>query len=177
MTRNTKRVNSGGSKRATKRKSPIDKIVGIEPMKVAEQNLLADVVVNTLSSSLANKVGMEKNDDKPTRCPKGQRRNKNTGECEPIGKKPRQLIEGCNYEYKIEAPEEKVRAEELKKMLITTLRSKLITMLGIEDPKTESVMGARLKPQFINWIVCLEQKRGLLRTNKEDDEKEDDEKK
>ena len=174
MTRNTKRVKSGGSKRATKKKSPIDKIVGIEPMHVAEQNLLAKVVVNSLSASLENKVDVGKKDDKPTRCPKGQRRNKNTGECEPIGKKPRQLIEGCNYEYKIETPEEKVRAEELKKMLITDLRSKLITMLGIEDPKTESVMGARLKPQFINWIVCLEQKRGLLRTNKEEDEKEEE---
>ena len=53
-------------------------------------------------------------------------------------------------------------------------------MLGIEDSKTESVLGARLKPQFINWIVCLEKKRGLLleeEEKKEETEKEEEEEK
>ena len=86
------------------------------------------------------------------------------------------MIEGCNYEYKIEGPVEIARGIG-EKMSIKELRNKLITMLGIEDPKTESVLGARLKPQFINWIVCLEKKRGLLleEEKKEESEKEEEE--
>ena len=190
MPRNTKKVKSTESKRVTKKKQPIQKIAEIEPMEVSDRNLLVDAAINEMASALENRAkdkeeAKENDEDKKSkRCPKGQRRNKITGECEPIEKKPRKLIEGCNYEYKIEGPIEIARGLELKKMSIKDLRNKLITMLGIEDPKTESVLGARLKPQFINWIVCLEKKRGLLleeekeeeeETEKETEEKEEEE--
>lgn len=171
MPRNTKKVKSNESKRVTKKKQPIQKIAEIEPMEVSERNLLVDAAINELANTLEERARdqeekSKKEDDKKTkRCPKGQRRNKNTGECEPIEKKPRKLIEGCSYEYKLEGPIEIARGQELKKMSIKDLRNKLITMLGIQDPKTESVLGARLKPQFINWIVCLEKKREIGRAH------------
>ena len=161
MPRNTKKVKSNESKRVTKKKQPIQKIAEIEPMEVSDRNLLVDAAINEMAIALENstkdkeQAKDDEEDKKSKRCPKGQRRNKITGECEPIEKKPRKLIEGCNYEYKIEGPVEIARGLELKKMSIKELRNKLITMLGIEDPKTESVLGARLKPQFINWIVCF----------------------
>ena len=165
MPRNTKKVKTNDSKNTTKKKLPssVDKIVDIDPMEVSERNLLVDAALNELANRFEGNQQNEDADAKSIRCPKGQRRNKNTGECEPIEKKPRKLIEGCNYEHKIEGLIEKEREAELKLMNIKELRSRLIYMLGIEDPKTESIMGARLKPQFINWIVCLEKKRGLLR--------------
>ena len=186
MPRNTKKVKSNDSKNTTKKKSPspIDKIADIEPMEVSKRNLLVDAALNELANRLERSAQKEEEkkaeqgEDKQKRCPKGQRRNKTTGECEPIGKKPRKLIEGCNYEHKIEGPIETEREVELKMMSIKELRSRLIYMLGIEDPKTESIMGARLKPQFINWIVCLEKKRGLLGDEKEEHKQieKDDEK-
>ncbi len=178
MPRNTKKVKSNDSKRVTKKKQPIEKIADIQPMTVSERNLLLDAALNEIATTLeesANQSEQTEKDNKNTRCPKGQRRNKITGKCEPIEKKPRKLIEGCNYEYKITTPNEIARGVELKKMSIKELRVKLIGMLGIDDPKTESVMGARLKPQFINWIVCLETKRGLLEDNQKEEEEDEDE--
>ncbi len=177
MSRNTKKVKTNDSKNTTKKKtpSPIDKIADIDPMEVSERNLLVDAALNELTTRLEGDEQKEDAETKQKRCPKGQRRNKATGECELIGKKPRKLIEGCNYEHKIEGPIEKEREAELKLMSIKELRSRLIYMLGIEDPKTESIMGARLKPQFINWIVCLEKNRGLLREEVKDDEEDIDE--
>ena len=179
MPRNTKKVKSNDSKRVTKKKQPIEKIADIQPMEVSERNLLVDAALNEIATTLEERAKQaeqkEKEDKKLNRCPKGHRRNKTTGECEPIEKKPRKLVEGCNYEYKITTPVEIARGVELKKMSIKELRSKLIGMLGIDDPKTESVLGARLKPQFINWIVCLETKRGLLKGEQEKKYEEDDE--
>ena len=179
MPRNTKKVKSNDSKNTTKKKSPlpIEKIADIQPMEVSERNLLVDAALNELVNRLERsdeKQEEEEEKKEKKRCPKGQRRNKTTGECEPVGKTPRKLIEGCNYEHKIEGPIEKEREAELKSMTIKELRSRLIYMLGIEDPKTESVMGARLKPQFINWIVCLEKKRGLLAEEKVEEEMEEE---
>ena len=163
MSRNTKKVKTIDTKNTTKKKSPlpIEKISNIEPMTVSERNLLVDAALIELANRLETNVEEDK-EGKQTRCPKGQRRNKITGECEPIEKKPRKLFEGCNYDYKIKGFIEEEREAELKLMSIKELRSRLIYMLGITDPKTESVMGARLKSQFINWIICLEKKRGLL---------------
>ena len=142
MSRNTKKVKTNDSKNTTKKKtpSPIDKIADIDPMEVSERNLLVDAALNELTTRLEGDEQKEDAETKQKRCPKGQRRNKATGECELIGKKPRKLIEGCNYEHKIEGPIEKEREAELKLMSIKELRSRLIYMLGIEDPKTESIM-------------------------------------
>ena len=175
MPRNTKKSKSTESKRVTKKKQPIEELIRMEPMEVSDTNLLVDAAINRLLMPSENDNQIDAQDKPNKRCPKGHRRNTSTGECELIEKKPRKLIEGCNYEYKIENPVEIARANELKKTTIKELRAQLIRMLGIPDPNTESIMGARLKPQFINWIVCLEQKRGLLQSTEQENEKEEEE--
>lgn len=93
---------------------------------------------------------------KRSRCPRGQYRNPDTGICEDrlvnTGKK---TIIGCSSAYELLTDADRLRAEELDKQNLSSLRDIFFDLQG-EPRGGKYIAGIKLKQELINLIVCME---------------------
>ena len=107
-------------------------------------------------SDQSNNIDSEVTPDAKMRCPRGERRNPITNECEPIPTKiATKTVLGCSVDYTPANDTEQLRFQELTKMSGQKLRDILSRLKG-EPTGQKHSSDARRKGDLVNLILCIE---------------------